>query len=403
MKKALFSFAIAMAATALVACGGKSANNAEGEATTTEESAAATSDESPAMQLLNSVPFTPEGLQSMIKTEKDKPLTDLEYEALWLGYSKIDIDEKTLELKNTPEFKAIKEQFRDHKRPSNQDAIIEKLINSTSPQVKGMALLSYTSLFGVSSDNVTKVANVLKDEKNPFVLKKGIRTLMNELKKEEAAKFVLAQVKNENSQVRKEAAIAIGNPWSQGVPGVTEAAKELLYDKDDDVRGMMLHCVGKLYDDSFIPDLVKVLNDDSQPKMHGEAIRSLYTMWYDYPFHKHTSKAAYDATVNYLKKKPRTNNIPYWTSITETKTRAEKDYPAWKAKATYFKENEWVKLMTDIATDPNANWLGRGPAVEIIAKYGTKADVEKVKSIIQANNNDKYQSQMLSSIEKVLK
>ena len=61
MKKALFSFAIAVAATALVACGGKSANNAEGEATTTEEAAAA-SDESPAMQLLNSVPFTPRGL-----------------------------------------------------------------------------------------------------------------------------------------------------------------------------------------------------------------------------------------------------------------------------------------------------------------------------------------------------
>ena len=54
MKKALFSFAIAVAATALVACGGKSANNAEGEATTTETAAA--SDESPAMQLLNSVP-----------------------------------------------------------------------------------------------------------------------------------------------------------------------------------------------------------------------------------------------------------------------------------------------------------------------------------------------------------
>ena len=55
---------------------------------------------SPAMKLLNSVDFTKEGLVSMVKS-KDV-LTDVEYEALILAYSKVGIDKDRLELDNNP-------------------------------------------------------------------------------------------------------------------------------------------------------------------------------------------------------------------------------------------------------------------------------------------------------------
>lgn len=227
--------------------------------------------------------------------------------------------------------------------------------------------------------------------------------MANQLKYDDVKKFVLGQIGNDNKEVRKAIALSVGNTWSQGIDGVNDAAKKLLADGDDDVRKTMLGYVGKLGDESFIPELVKVLNDPAQGKLHGEAMRSLYTLWYDYPQHKNTSKAAYEATVNYLKATPRTKDLPAWQTIGELQNRNAKDYDAWKAKATYYNNAEFVKLMMDIAADPNANWLGRGPAVKVISKIGTKADLEKLKGVVSANSKDKDQKNVLQAIERELK
>ena len=392
MRKIFFMFSMAAMLMGMTACGNKTNANAEEN-----------SDESPAMKLLNSVEFTEEGLVSMITTPEDQPLSDDEYEALWLAYSKVNIDQNKLELESNPIGKARSTIMKNHKRPSNAAAIQEKLLTNPSPQVRGMAMGQFSSLFGLSKDNVSKLTSILKDETDPFVLKEGVRALSNELKKEEAAKFVLGQVKSDNKNIRKVVAWAVGNYWSIGVPGVTDAAKTLIADKDDDVRGAMLGHVGSLEDESFIPELVKVLNDDKQYKLHADCMRSLYKLWYDFPFHKHTSKAAYDATIAYLSKKPRTENVPAWNSIGELRTQAESSFDAWKAKATYFKVDEYLKLMTDIATDPNANWLGRSGAIDVIEKLGTKADLEKLQQTIKANTADKKQDLLLSALERKLK
>ena len=93
MKKVLFSFAILAVAAMMTACGNKSAQNAESTGETTEAN-----DDSPAMRLLNSVPFTEEGLVSMVTTPEKGTLTPDEYEAMYLAYSKVDINENTMEL-----------------------------------------------------------------------------------------------------------------------------------------------------------------------------------------------------------------------------------------------------------------------------------------------------------------
>lgn len=396
MKKVLFSFAILAVAAVMVSCGNKSGQAAESQEATAAE-------DSPAMQLLNSVPFTEEGLTSMIKTPKDEALTDVEYEALWLAYSKVNLNEEKLELENSDALKAIHTLLREHKRPANASAIQESLLTNSSPQVRGLAMGQFTSLFGVKKDNIQKLLTVLEKEENPYVLQQGVRALSNELKTDGVAKFVFAQAKNENPKVRRVAAWAIGNSWSQGVPGINDEANALLADKDEEVRRAMLGCVGKLNDESFIPELVKVLNDDQQYKLHPEAMRSLYTLWYDYPFHKNTSKAAYEATINYLKKKPRTENIPAWSSIGELRSKAESNYPAWQAKATYYNNAEYIKLMSDIATDVNANWLGRSAAIDVIATIGTKADLERVQAAVKSNSADQKQNLVLQAIERKLK
>lgn len=389
---------LAVSACMMAACGNKSANNAGGEA-----AVEAVDDNSPAMKLLNSVPFTEEGLKSMITSPEKQPLSDEEFEALYLAYSKVGINEKTQSLESNFVGKVKSEVMRGRKTTDSQRAIIDKLLANPSAQVRGVAVQQFGGLFGMSAETATKLVKALENEKSAFVLKEGIRTLANELKRDDVKQFILGQIANDDKEVRKAVALSVGNSWSKGIDGVKDAALKLMGDANDDVRKTILGGVGQLNDESFVPELVKVLNDPSLGKFHGDAMKSLYTMWYDYPTHKNTSKAAYEATVNYLKTTPRTKDIPAWQTIGGLQNQNAKEIDAWKSKATYYKNAEFVKLMMDIAADPNANWLGRGPAVKVIAKIGTKADLEKLKATISANADDKDQKNVLNVIEQSLK
>lgn len=400
MKKLFFSIAIlATSLCVMASCGNKSANNAGGEAAVEEVA----DDNSPAMQLLNSVPFTEEGLKSMIKTPEKEPLTDEELEALFLAYSKVNINEKSQNLENNFVGKVKSEVMRGRKRSESEGAVIDKLLKNPSPQVRGVAVQQYGGLFGMTAETASKLVKALENEQNAFVLKEGIKTLANQLKYDDVKKFVLGKIDNDNKEVRKAVALSVGNSWSKGLDGVKDAALKLMGDGDDDVRKTILGNVGQLADDSFVPELEKVLNDPAQGKLHGDAMRSLYTMWYDYPQHKNTSKAAYDACLKYLKATPRTKDIPAWQTIGGIQNQNAKDYDAWKSKATYYNNTEWVKVMMDIAADPNANWLGRTPAIKVISKIGTKTDLEKLKATVSANSNDKDGKKVLDAIEKELK
>lgn len=402
MKKVLLSFAVLAVAATMTACGNKAAQNAESTSEASEATEA--NDDSPAMRLLNSVPFTEEGLVSMVTTPEKGTLTPEEYEAMYLAYSKVAINEKTMELEKNFVAKARNTAFKNRKNPENYKDILKQLMSNASPQVRGQAIVASTGkLFGAKDSEVSNDLSTLMNEKDPYVIKCGVEALSNELKHPEVAKFVLAQVDNESPFVRRKVAIAVGNSWSKGVDGVKEAALKLMADQDENTRKLILSGVGKLADESFVPELVKVLNDPAQEKCHGDAIRGLSTMWLDYPFHKNTSKAAYEATMNYYKKTPRTNNVPSWAGISAFSTVAEKEIGAWKAKATYFKPAEFAKVLTDVVNDPAVNWLAAAPAAKAIKALCSKADLENLKKTVEANTSLKQQKQILEAIEREMK
>lgn len=402
MKKVLLSFAVLAVAATMTACGNKPAQNAESTSETSEATEA--NDDSPAMRLLNSVPFTEEGLISMVTTPEKGTLTPEEFEAMYLAYSKVAINEKTMELEKNFVAKARNTAFKNRKNPDNYKDILKQLMSNASPQVRGQAITASTGkLFGAKDSEVSNDLSTLMNEKDPYVIKCGVEALSNELKHPEVAKFVLAQVDNESPFVRRKVALAVGNSWSKGVDGVKEAALKLMADNDENTRKLILSGVGKLADESFVPELVKVLNDPAQEKCHGDAIRGLSTMWLDYPFHKNTSKAAYEATMNYYKKTPRTNNVPSWAGISAFSTVAEKEIGAWKAKATYFKPAEFAKVLTDVVNDPAVNWLAAAPAAKAIKALCSKADLENLKKTVEANTSLKQQKQILEAIEREMK
>lgn len=390
-KKTLLIAAAVAAVVFIFACTG---GNKEGGTTGGKSNAA--------QKLLESVPFTQEGLVSMVKSSGE--LTETEYEALILAYSKCKINQETLKLEENPVHKTRSVVRDTHKNPSGEivNAVQKRLLNHESPLVRGFIVEGVQSLFGVNKENVQAVLDMLKNEKDLYVINSGINALSNEMKDDGVAAFIFAQAKNENSAIRTSAAKAIGNSWSAGVSGATEAIIALINDKDQNVRGSACAGSGKLGDERVIAELVKVLDNPAEAEIHNKCISGLCTLWFDYPFHEKTSKAAYDATLNYLKKTPRTKDVPSWTTVGSFKTFNEDKLPEWEKKATYFNRSEIVAVMSSIAADADANWLGRKSAVEAIAQYGTKADLEKLQKTVETNTGDDNQSHVLNKIKEKL-
>ena len=257
----VITLAIAFATTTgLSACGGgKGGDNA-------------------AQKLLESVPFTKEGLVSMIKSTD--VLTETEYEALILAYSKCEIDQVTLKLKENPVSAAKSEIRKTHKNPADEivNAIQVRLLTHESPQVRGYIIEGVRTLLGVTKENRQAVLDMLKNEKELYVINKGINVLSNEMKDPDVAAIIFAHAKHEHPIIRRSVAGAIGNSWSAGVSGTTEAIIELMNDKDQEVRGTACGNSGKLGDETVIAELVKILNNPAEAKIHGKCIDGLCTL-----------------------------------------------------------------------------------------------------------------------------
>lgn len=314
-------------------------------------------------------------------------------EYVWLisTYSNVEVKEDfTLESNITDE--AIKQIKSDAKPKLNQ--YLEKLLNSDSKQVRGYGISLITSLIGVSKDNLELAKKLIKTEKDPYVLYKATRALSNEAKSDkEIADFLIKMASNDNAKIRAASANALGNTWSQGVNGAVDTIIKLMNDKDTDVRKAACRYSGKLGDESVIAPLVKILNNAADADIHGSCVEGLVTLWYDYPFFKNTSEKAYKATMDYLKKTPRTEKIPAWTAVGSFKTTSTQDsFKEWKKKATYFKEDEVYNVMVDIIKDGNANYLARTSAIDIIKAHCSEAKFKGLKSIIDGLKDSKATS-----------
>lgn len=350
----------------------------------------------PEQMKLDSAEFTVEGLQKMVTSPE--VVTPVEYRALILAYSKVGINKEKLELDDNPVDEAIREVFKEKEKPQTKEKILKGMLNSPYPQVR-----AYVMAYLPRSANDT-VMDVLEQEKDPYVIKKGLAALRYKTDIDRVTAFFVSQASHPAQAVRKEVAMGLGRTACKDKPGVKETVLKLMQDSDTEVKRLMCRDCGNLYDESFIPELVKIMDDPAQAEVHGACVESLYKLWYDYPFHKHTSQAAYDATMAYFKKTPRTDKVPAWDSVGKLRSKNESNYDEWAAKATYFKPAEYVAVMMDLAIDPKISWLGRAAAVGVINEVGTKADLQKVKSAISANKADDTQASLvLKELERAMK
>ena len=339
--------------------------------------------------------MTKDDLLSRIKDVNN--VTVDEYVWLISTYSYVNIkDDFTLEDNITDE--AIKE-ISSNAKPS-QDTYLEKLLKSDSPQVRGYGISLITSLTGVSSKNLELAKELIKNETNEYVLYKATKALSNEAKNgKEIADFLIKMADSQNAKIRVAAASALGNSWSEGVEGAVQTVIKLMNDQDKDVRKVACRYAGKLNDESVIDPLVKILNNPDDADIHGSCIEGLVTLWYDYPFFEKYSEKAYNATIDYLKKTPRTDKVPAWTAVGSFRTTStQSSYTEWKQKATYFNTDEIYNVMVDIIKDGNANGLARTSAIEVIKAHCSEEKFKELKTVIDGLTDAKA-SQVKSAYE----
>ena len=284
-------------------------------------------------------------IKEFIKDEKNITLD--EFIDLVSTYSYATINNK-LELDENITDKAIK-KLKDNKAtlPAAKE-IVEPLLKSDSPQVRGYAFSNIATFFGASDSHKAAAKEILKNEKDPYVIKCAVRALGNEGGKDaEIGKFLLSAAKNENAVVRRQAAVALGSTWNKTLDGAVDAEIELMKDSDNEVR-----------------------------------------------------KAAYRATIDYFKTTPGSDKVPAWAAVTSFTNKSEKNYAAWKEKATYFNTDELYEVMLGLVKNENLGRMTRGYACKPVAAHCTKEQFNAFGTVVNALTDknakfiqDEYQKQ----------
>jgi len=346
---------------------GAGESGSSSEATTTTEAASESTTVAAQGELTKEKydAMTPEELLTACGIEDPQNLTEDEYFKLLETYRFVDLDYEKMEMPaNSPTKEAIKLV-----KKLSIDKVMDRLLDSEYPQVRGYGLASLQGLFGVNEKARDKAITILENETDTYCLYSATCGLMNEMKNDaKVAKFIFKMADHENAKIRYRAAISIGNSWSRGVDGTVEKIIAMMNDSDIDVQKAALSNAGKLRDETVIEPIVAVLNDDSRAKVHGDAIRGLASMWLDFPLHESTSEAAYQATLDYYSKTPRTKDVPAWSGISSFNTVSEKGLTdnQWREKATYFNADNFTKVMADLIADPDADWLAKQPAMKAV-------------------------------------
>ncbi|MCR4604536.1 MAG: HEAT repeat domain-containing protein [Eubacterium sp.] len=406
MKKRITSWllvaALSVSAFGLMACGETkneptntgNENKTENTSDATSGSAAETADSTDAIGGVTKEKYATMNEEELIDAliaDRTK-VTPEEYANLISTFSFVDIEDKeddpyTMTLGENITSKAI--QALDSKAIPQLSEYLDTLLASDSPQVRGYGISLVSSLFGVSDSSLESAKKLMENETDKYVLWCATRALSNEMKKDpDVASFIFRMADNENPKVRVQAALAIGNSWSKGVDGTVDKIIAMMDDEDDSVKKAAIEYSGRLADNAVVKPLEKILKDDAKAAFHASVIKSLVSMWFDYPFHKNTNKKAYKLTMDYLKKKPRSEEQPYWTTVGSFENIAEDKFDDWKKKAKYYSADEVYKVMVDIIKDKKANWLGRAAAIKVIKEHCPKK-FKALKSVVNKLKDDK--------------
>lgn len=284
------------------------------------------------------------------------------------------------------------------KEKSDKVKVDMQLLKDESPLVRAYAYNRLTRNYDQNNQELQDLVAALKTEKDPAVLKAGLKSLMNNYKvSSDLYELAKQSASHENKDVRMGAAMGLVNSNNKDVEGLYDEAVKLLDDEDAEVASYACENILKLEHEGAIDEVVKRINSEEAKHIaiSGACALGLQKIWYNYPSFDKYDAAANKATIDYLKKTPRTKDLPSWNVVSKFMKAPKEE---WKSLAKDFDAKELVTVLSDIVKDENANTLARQYSIEAIAVHGTKADLEALSKDLK---DDAMKDKVAKALEKM--
>lgn len=326
-------------------------------------------------------------VEDLTKELVDKEeLTDEEFLELVSTYRYVPItDDLNLEENSVTE-QAFSLLYDKNIRYDAGQPVIETLIRSEYPQLRGIACELMDEAQGATDENINLVKELIKTETEPYVLRRAVSVVAYKAGDDaQIADFLVKMAKHDNPGVRERAAFWLCAGSNKDIEGAADLVFELMQDENIEVMRTACEKSGEFKDNEKITEYLKsILLDDSKYKLHGICGKALIDMWMGYPYLDSKNETAYYATVEYIEKTKRSENIPEWTVINYMSEVPETDFEKWKQQSSYYNPDKIIEAMIEIIKDPEANSLARTCAVETIHAHGKKGALETIKPVIEA-------------------
>lgn len=214
--------------------------------------------------------------------------------------------------------------------------------------------------------------------------------------------FVIASSDSTDANIRRAVSFAVQYILTDDKEPLVQMMLKLIKDEDKDVRKeAALYCY-RLKDDRFVDVLKEILLDETQADLHPNAGDALCRMWYNYPAHDVHSEAAYKATMEYFRTAFEDTGLPSWQVVSKIALKGTTNYDKWLADAGYFDIEEVVEIMTDIFNDAGKDRLLREQCLKVVATFGDKADLEALQAGIDATENASDKNTLQGKLDSAL-
>ena len=238
----------------------------------------------------------------------------------------------------------------------------------------------------------------LTKEQDLKVLTAGLKSMMNDLKcSPELYEFYKKSAAHENAEVRQAAMQGLINKNNKDAAGIEAEAVKFLDDPDEKIRARACKELLRAGNSLALPKVEVMMKgaDAGQEEVLGGCAEGLLNQWYYAPFFKEFDAKAYQLTLDYLNKTPRSKNLPVW-QVLGTLGKAPKD--EWKALAKEYKAKDVTAALAAVAKDAGASKQAREYAIKAIAVHGTKADLE---ALAKALGDDPVAKEVEKTLQKL--
>jgi hypothetical protein len=288
-----------------------------------------------------------------------------------------------------------------------------KYIRHKSPTVRYEAVRRASSGIGLASNEASlkPILVACKAETEPQVSSSCVDSIGHAAKdKPEVKDFVFASLDHADDRVRDRAAQVLGSRLNQPIPGSYEKlADKVENDSTKKVKASACRALSAPEDPRALEIFEKLLESKkTDDEVRNACFEGLVRLWVGYSYPKKPNEKAYTLTMELLKKKPRTDKNPP-TSLMElgnAKTefkdydRAGKDW--YKDAKSFYKKEDLVKVLEEIAVDADANSGARSSALYAMKSLGAKAQLTAVAAKLKTmkDSSSKYLSETATRLSK---